>query len=167
MHCGKSAHSITSSACAGDARIGYLDDGPAEFLDARVEELARIVASNAPIAVRGMKRELNEIARNRFDEAAADRRHRGNLHGNTVREGSHADKRPPLFEARATFPGSQQRLPASEIETYAAAERPTVLPIRILHLRPTAHLHLSPHDQVPRCASKGPSRGRKRLEFGF
>jgi hypothetical protein len=136
----------------------------AELLDARVEELVRNVAPNA---VRSMKRALNEIARKRFDEAAADRRHRGNLHGDTVRECSHADKRPPRFEARATFPGSQQRLPASEIGTHAAAERPTVLPIRILHLRPPAHLHLSPHDQVPRCASKGPSRGRKRLEFGF
>jgi len=37
-------------------RIGYLDEAaPAEFLDARVEELARTIASNAPIAMRGMK----------------------------------------------------------------------------------------------------------------
>jgi enoyl-CoA hydratase/carnithine racemase len=37
-------------------RIGYLDEAaPAEFLDARVEELARIIASNALIAMRGMK----------------------------------------------------------------------------------------------------------------
>jgi hypothetical protein len=37
-------------------RIGYLDEAaPAAFLDARVEELARIIASNALIAMRGMK----------------------------------------------------------------------------------------------------------------
>jgi enoyl-CoA hydratase/carnithine racemase len=38
-------------------RIGSLDEAvPAELLDARVEALARIIPSNAPIAVRGMKR---------------------------------------------------------------------------------------------------------------
>ena len=37
-------------------RIGYVDQAAAaEFLDARVEELARIIASNAPIVMRGMK----------------------------------------------------------------------------------------------------------------
>jgi enoyl-CoA hydratase len=37
-------------------RIGYLDEAaPAGFLDARVEELARIIAPNALIAMRGMK----------------------------------------------------------------------------------------------------------------
>jgi enoyl-CoA hydratase/carnithine racemase len=37
-------------------RIGYLDEAaPAELLDARVEELARIIASNALMAMRGMK----------------------------------------------------------------------------------------------------------------
>ena len=60
-----------------------------------------------------MKRTFNEIARNKFDEAAADRRHHENPHGDKVLEGSaaFAEKRPPRFEARATFPGSQQRLP--------------------------------------------------------
>ena len=53
-------------------------------------------------AARGMKRTLNEIARNKFDEAAADRRHRENPHGDKVREVSaaFAENRPPRFEAR-------------------------------------------------------------------
>jgi hypothetical protein len=56
---------------------------------------------------RGMKRTLNKIARNKFDEAAADRRHRENPHGDKVREVSaaFAVSRPPRFEARATLPG--------------------------------------------------------------
>jgi len=41
-------------------------------------------------AARGMKRTLNEIACNKFDEAAADRRHRENPHGDKVREVSAA-----------------------------------------------------------------------------
>jgi hypothetical protein len=52
-----------------------------------------------------MKRTLNEIARNKFDEAAPDRRHRENPHGDKVREVSaaFAENRPPRFEARATL----------------------------------------------------------------
>jgi hypothetical protein len=87
-------------------------------------------------AARGMKRTLNEIARNKFDEAAADRRHRENPHGDKVREVSaaFAENRPPRFEARATLSGSQQRLPRAGIGTRAAAARRMVLPIRILQL---------------------------------
>jgi enoyl-CoA hydratase len=39
---------------------------------------------------RGMKRTPNRIARNKFDEDAADRRHRENPHGDKVREVSAA-----------------------------------------------------------------------------
>jgi len=83
-----------------------------------------------------MKRTLNEIACNKFDEAAADRRHRENPHGDKVREVSaaFAENRPPRFEARATLPGSQQRLPRAGFGTRAAAARRMVLPIRILQL---------------------------------
>jgi len=97
---------------------------------------------------RGMKRTLNEIACNKFDEAAADRRHRENPHGDKVREVSaaFAENRPPRFEARATLPGSQQRLPRAGIGTRAAAARRMVLPIRILQLCRAAHLHLSLED---------------------
>ena len=85
-------------------------------------------------AARGMKRTLNEIARNKFDEATADRRHRENPHGDKVREisAAFAENRPPRFEARATRPGSQQRLPRAGIGTRAAPARRMVLPIRIL-----------------------------------
>jgi hypothetical protein len=43
----------------------------------------------ASIAMRGMKM-LNEIARNKLDEAAARPAHRESLHGDKVREGSAA-----------------------------------------------------------------------------
>ena len=52
-------------------RIGYLDEAvPAELLDARVEALARIIASNAPIAVRGMKRAQRDRAQQSQPTAA-------------------------------------------------------------------------------------------------
>ncbi len=81
-------------------RIGYLDETvPADRLDGRVAELAAAIAANAPIATRGMKRTLNEIARGKLDEVAAERRHRDSLRGAELREGSaaFAQKRPPKF----------------------------------------------------------------------
>ena len=49
-------------------RIGYLDEAvPAERLMHRVHELAATLAANAPIAVQGMKRCLNDIARGETD----------------------------------------------------------------------------------------------------
>ncbi|MGY3234205.1 MULTISPECIES: enoyl-CoA hydratase/isomerase family protein [unclassified Bradyrhizobium] len=83
-------------------RIGYLDEAvPAGSLDARVKELASVLAANAPGAMRGMKRAINEIARNSFDRAAADQRYRESLVGAELREGSaaFAEKRPPRFGA--------------------------------------------------------------------
>ena len=49
-------------------RIGYLDEVvPPGELDARVDALATTLATNAPIAVQGMKAALNDIARGEVD----------------------------------------------------------------------------------------------------
>lgn len=81
-------------------RIGYLTAMvPAAALDEEVDRLARSLAANAPVAVRGMKRTINEIARGQLDEAAADRRHRDSMRGAEIAEGirAFAEKRPPRF----------------------------------------------------------------------
>jgi enoyl-CoA hydratase len=81
-------------------RIGYLDEAvPAEALDARVDALAAALVDGAPVAIRGMKRTLNEIARGKLDEAAADARHRASMRGDEVREGvaAYKGKRSPRF----------------------------------------------------------------------
>ena len=84
-------------------RIGYLDEVvPADRLDARVDALAATLAENAPVAIRGMKRTLNEIARGKLDEGAADERHRQSMRGDEIKEGvaAFATKRSPRFGAR-------------------------------------------------------------------
>ena len=43
-----------------------------------------------------------------------------------------------------------------EAGTHAAAARPTILPIRILHLRAAPHLHLSPDDAARENPPSGP-----------
>jgi enoyl-CoA hydratase len=81
-------------------RIGYLTAMvPAEALDQAVDELAGVLAGNAPIAMRGMKRAINEFARGRLDEEAADRRARDSMRGAEIKEGikAFAEKRPPKF----------------------------------------------------------------------
>jgi enoyl-CoA hydratase len=81
-------------------RIGYLTAMvPAEALDEEVDRLASTLAGNAPLAMRGMKRAINEFARGDLDEAAADRRHRDSMRGAEVKEGikAFAEKRPPKF----------------------------------------------------------------------
>jgi len=81
-------------------RIGYLTAVvPAEALDEEVDRLATVLAGNAPVAMRGMKRTINEFARGKLDEAAADRRHRESMHGEEIKEGIRAfsEKRPPKF----------------------------------------------------------------------
>ena len=81
-------------------RIGYLTAMvPAEALDEEVDKLAAILAGNAPVAMRGMKRAINEFARGRLDEEAADRRARDSMHGAEIKEGikAFAEKRPPKF----------------------------------------------------------------------
>jgi enoyl-CoA hydratase len=81
-------------------RIGYLTAMvSAEALDQEVDKLAAILAGNAPVAMRGMKRAINEFARGRLDEEAADRRARDSMRGTEIKEGikAFAEKRPPKF----------------------------------------------------------------------
>src|SRR5215813_6932957 len=81
-------------------RIGYLTAMvPPEALDEEVDRLAAILAGNAPVAMAGMKRTINEIARGKLDEAAADQRARDSMRGDEIREGirASAEKRPPKF----------------------------------------------------------------------
>jgi enoyl-CoA hydratase len=81
-------------------RIGYLTAMvPVETLDEEVDRLAAILAGNAPVAMRGMKRAINEFARGKLDEEAADRRHRESMRGDEIKEGIKAfsEKRPPRF----------------------------------------------------------------------
>jgi enoyl-CoA hydratase/carnithine racemase len=81
-------------------RIGYLTSVvPAEALDEEVDRLASMLAGNAPVAMRGMKRTIHEIARGKLDEEAADRRHHESMRGEEIKEGikAFAEKRPPRF----------------------------------------------------------------------
>ena len=49
-------------------RIGYLDEwSRADESVARVDALAAILAANAPLALAGLKRAINEIAAGRLD----------------------------------------------------------------------------------------------------
>jgi enoyl-CoA hydratase/carnithine racemase len=72
---------------------------PVEFLDEEVDKLATVLAGNAPQAMAGMKRAINEFARGELDEAAADQRHRDSMRGDEIKEGikAFAEKRPPKF----------------------------------------------------------------------
>jgi enoyl-CoA hydratase len=81
-------------------RIGYLTAvAPAETFDQEVDKLAGILAGNAPMAMRGMKRTINEFARGELDETAADQRARDSMRGDEIKEGikAFAEKRPPRF----------------------------------------------------------------------
>jgi enoyl-CoA hydratase/carnithine racemase len=81
-------------------RIGYLTACvPAESLDEEVDRLASVLAGNAPVAMRGMKRAINEFSRGQLDEAAADQRARDSMRGAEIKEGIRAfsAKRPPKF----------------------------------------------------------------------
>jgi enoyl-CoA hydratase len=57
-------------------RIGYLDEiVPVDELAARVDALAGALAANAPLALAGLKRAINEVAAGRLDrDALADAR---------------------------------------------------------------------------------------------
>src|ERR1700686_1844438 len=69
-------------------RIGYLTAmAPAEKFDQEVDRLAGVLAGNAPVAMRGMKRAINEFARGRLDEAAADQRARDSMRSAEIKEG--------------------------------------------------------------------------------
>jgi enoyl-CoA hydratase len=81
-------------------RIGYLTAMvPAEALDEEVDRLAALLGGNAPVAMAGMKRTINEIARGKLDEAAADARARASMRGPEIKEAvrARAEKRPPKF----------------------------------------------------------------------
>jgi enoyl-CoA hydratase len=81
-------------------RIGYLTACvPAESLDEEVDRLASILAGNAPVAMRGMKRAINEFSRGQLDQAASDHRARDSMRGAEIKEGIKAfsEKRPPKF----------------------------------------------------------------------
>jgi enoyl-CoA hydratase len=47
----------------------------------------------------GMKLPINEVARGKLDEVAADQRHRESMRGAEIKEGikARAEKRPPKF----------------------------------------------------------------------
>jgi enoyl-CoA hydratase len=81
-------------------RIGYLTGiAPFEALDEEVDKLAGVLAGNAPVAMRGMKRAINEFSRGQLDEAAADQRARDSMRGAEIKQGikAFAEKRPPKF----------------------------------------------------------------------
>jgi enoyl-CoA hydratase len=81
-------------------RIGYLSAMvPAEAFDEEVDRLAAVLAGNAPVAMAGMKRAINEFARGGLDEDAADRRARDSMRSAEIREGMAAfkEKRRPKF----------------------------------------------------------------------
>ena len=81
-------------------RIGYLTAMvPAEALDEEVDRLATILAGNAPGALRGMKRAINEFSRGTHDRAATAARNQASLRGDEIKEGiaAFAEKRPPSF----------------------------------------------------------------------
>jgi enoyl-CoA hydratase len=81
-------------------RIGYLTAmAPAATFDQEVDKLATILAGNAPMAMRGMKRAINEFARGKLDEEAADQRARDSMRSAEIKEGikAFAEKRAPKF----------------------------------------------------------------------
>jgi enoyl-CoA hydratase len=81
-------------------RIGYLTGiAPAAALDAEVDKLATILAGNAPSAMRGMKRAINEFARGELDHEAATQRARDSMRSDEIKEGilAFSEKRAPRF----------------------------------------------------------------------
>lgn len=84
-------------------RIGYLTTlcGVGE-LDATVDDLASDLSAMAPLSVNGMKRAINEIARNELDRSAFAERARQCFQSEDIKEGLRAfhEKRPPRFSGR-------------------------------------------------------------------
>jgi enoyl-CoA hydratase/carnithine racemase len=106
MGLGAAKRLFLASEALGDAallRSGYLDEllRP-EDLAGRTAELAATLAGHAPLAVAGMKRTLNEIARGDFDEGRARERAQASFDTADFKEGLQAllAKRPPVFHGR-------------------------------------------------------------------
>jgi enoyl-CoA hydratase/carnithine racemase len=84
-------------------RIGYLDElVAADVLDTAVQRLAQALEAGAPLALRGMKLSLNEIARGGFDAAVVGERVQLCARSADLREGlaAFAAKRTPRFAGR-------------------------------------------------------------------
>ena len=84
-------------------RIGYLDEVvPAAQLDETVDRLADILAAQAPVAVEGMKRSINEYGRQAFDHDGVNARHAQSLRSEDILEGVTAwhEKRKPVFKGK-------------------------------------------------------------------
>jgi enoyl-CoA hydratase/carnithine racemase len=84
-------------------RIGYLDEiVPEDELAARADALAATLAAMAPVALQGMKRTINEIARGELDATAAIARNQRSQLSEDLQEGLAAwkDKRAPVFTGR-------------------------------------------------------------------
>jgi len=83
--------------------LGYLDQMvPFPELKAATDRYADRVAGLAPLAVQGMKRALNAIARGRLDEKAAQETINACMNSEDAKEGprAFAEKRKPVFQGR-------------------------------------------------------------------
>ena len=84
-------------------RIGYLDEiVPAEALAERVDALATTLAANAPLALGGLKRAINEIAAGRLDHdaLAAARAHSSASEDHAEALKAWSEKRKPVFRGK-------------------------------------------------------------------
>ncbi len=84
-------------------QLGYLDQAVAEHqLDAAVAHIADALCAGAPLALRGMKHSLNEIARGAANAAAMHRREQVCAASADLREGlaAAAQRRPARFQGR-------------------------------------------------------------------
>lgn len=80
--------------------IGYLDRVvEPDQLAAAIDEIAGVLAGNAPDAIRGMKHSLNAIARGTLDRAAAEAAYRASIRSDELAEGlkAFAEKRKPVY----------------------------------------------------------------------